>query len=62
MTKDEAKNLKRFKNICNCGGYAYELNGRSEKQPHMERCPQFKEYAEWWEDSHRNDKKNKKNI
>ena len=48
MTKDEAKNLKRFKNICNCGGYAYELNGRSEKQPHMEWCPQFKEYEEWW--------------
>lgn len=48
MTNDEAKNLKFFKNICNCGGCAYELNGRSEKQPHMIWCPQFKEYDEWW--------------
>jgi len=37
-----------FKNYCTCGGYAWQMNGRPEAQPHMEWCPQRQEYAEWW--------------
>lgn len=38
--------------MCNCGGYAWPLNGRPEKQPHMAWCPQAKEYAEWYQALH----------
>lgn len=48
MTHEEAINLRSFKHYCNCGGYAWTMNGRPESQPHMEWCPQFAEYAEWW--------------
>lgn len=47
MTHDEAINLKRFKNGCTCGGYAWTMNGRDPEQPHMAWCPQIHEYAEW---------------
>lgn len=52
MTKTEAENLKSFKNYCNCGGYAYSMNGRPKSQPHMDWCPQKKEYAEWYKAMH----------
>lgn len=48
MTKEEADNLKTFKQYCTCGGYAWQMNGRPESQPHMDWCPQEKEYAEWY--------------
>lgn len=48
MTYDEAKNLKSFKHSCQCGGYAWQMNGRPESAPHMDWCPQRAEYAEWW--------------
>ena len=48
MTKQEAQEMKWFKNTCRCGGYARSLNGRPESQPHMSWCPQFAEYAEWY--------------
>ena len=52
MTRDEAIALKVFKNHCTCGGYAWSLNGRPERQPHMDWCPQAEEYAEWWRAIH----------
>lgn len=48
MTKIEAENLKTFKHRCNCGGYAWTMNGRPENQPHMSWCPQFHEYRIWY--------------
>ena len=47
MTKEEAEQLKMFKNTCTCGGYAWSMNGRPQDQPHVGWCPQAKEYAEW---------------
>ena len=44
----EAENKALFHNHCNCGGYAWTMNGRDERQPHMTWCPQAKEYAEWY--------------
>lgn len=49
-----------FKHYCNCGGYAWPMNGRPQAQPHMTWCPQYHEYAAWFaqrppaapEDSH----------
>jgi hypothetical protein len=55
MTKKEAEGLKSFKNFCTCGGYAWSMNGRPEQQPHMEWCPQFYEYAEWYKAMHSKD-------
>jgi hypothetical protein len=52
VTKDEADKLTSFKNLCNCGGYARSMNGRPENQPHMAWCPQYREYAEWYEAKH----------
>ena len=49
MNLDEAKNLKSFKNYCNCGGYAWSMNGRDRARPHMSWCPQMKEYNEWYD-------------
>lgn len=48
MTHAEAVNLKSFKNYCNCGGAHWQMNGRSEAQPHLDWCPQREEYAEWY--------------
>lgn len=47
MTKEEALALKSFKHYCNCGGYAWQMNGRQEERPHMDWCPQYAEYEEW---------------
>lgn len=32
---EEAKNLKTFKHICTCGGFAWRMNGRNPARPHM---------------------------
>lgn len=48
MNRLEATKLKFFKNTCSCGGYAHSMNGRPESQPHMNWCPQYDEYGEWW--------------
>jgi hypothetical protein len=45
--------MASFKHYCNCGGYAWQMNGRPQEQPHMDWCPQFAEYAEWWATSRR---------
>jgi hypothetical protein len=47
VTYEQAINLKSFQHHCQCGGYAWNFNGRDEEQPHMSWCPQFDEYAEW---------------
>ena len=47
MTYEQAINLKSFKNYCQCGGYACDLNGRDPEQPHMNWCPQLSEWLEW---------------
>lgn len=47
MTQAEALKLKTFKHHCNCGGYAWSMNGRNALNPHMSWCPQRSEYAEW---------------
>ena len=54
MTRDEAVALKVFKNHCTCGGGArnWRQNGRPERQPHMDWCPQAEEYAAWWSAIH----------
>lgn len=52
MTRDEAKAIKAFKNYCNCGGFAWSMNGRSEARPHMSWCPQAEEYNEWYDAMH----------
>ncbi len=52
MTREEAQQLKTFKHHCNCGGYAWTINGRPEAQPHMAWCPQHAEYAEWYRALH----------
>ena len=49
MTYEEAKNLKSFKNYCNCGGSAWNMNGRNPARPHMSWCPQIDEYNEWYD-------------
>lgn len=47
MTREEALALKTFRNYCTCGGYAWQMNGRDRRHPHMAWCPQFEEYAEY---------------
>jgi len=47
MTREEAEEVKTFVHYCTCGGYAWQLNGRREEQPHMTWCPQYEEYAAW---------------
>ena len=49
MKCEEAKNLKSFKNYCNCGGFAWNMNGRNPLYPHDSWCPQKKEHNEWIE-------------
>lgn len=56
MTKDEAQKLTSFKHYCNCGGYAFSMNGRPAKQPHTTWCPQYAEYAEWYAALHGEEK------
>lgn len=47
MNYEQAKNLKRFKNTCNCSGFS-GLNERYKlRHPHMEWCTQYKEWEEW---------------
>lgn len=47
MNPKQASELKYFSNYCNCGGYAYSMNGRNPKHPHMQWCAQFEEFEEW---------------
>jgi hypothetical protein len=56
MTREQAQALKSFKHYCNCGGFAWQMNGRSQEQPHMDWCPQYDEYAEWWAAMHATDR------
>ena len=55
MIKQEAENLISFKNYCNCGGFAFQLNGRPESSPRMHWCPQLEEYEEWYTALHGDD-------
>ena len=41
--------MGNFEHYCTCGGFAWSMNGRPQSQPHMTWCPQYAEYAEWWE-------------
>jgi len=52
VTHQEAVALRSFKNYCMCGGFAWTMNGRPERQPHMDWCQQMQEYAEWWRALH----------
>lgn len=56
MTHQEALDLKTFQHYCNCGGFAWTMNGRPQEQPHMSWCAQFDEYAEYWEALHNTEK------
>lgn len=40
--------VRTFKNYCTCGGFAWQMNGRPESEPHMDWCPQREEYAAWY--------------
>lgn len=37
-----------FKNYCNCGGYASDMNGRNKEHPHMSWCAQYGEWEQYW--------------
>lgn len=39
--------MTTFEHHCTCGGYAWRMNGRDPRQPHMSWCPQAEEYAEY---------------
>ena len=54
MTKEEAQRLRRFDHYCNCGGFAYTMNGRPVSNPHMIWCPQKQQYDEWYKALHSN--------
>ena len=47
MNEGEAKNLKSFKNYCNCGGFAGLSERAKSRHPHMIWCAQAKEWEEW---------------
>lgn len=47
MTYNEAKNLKTFKNYCNCGGFAGLSERAKSRNPHMSWCAQADEWEEW---------------
>ena len=47
MTYDEARNLKTFKNYCNCGGFARLSERAQSRHPHMSWCAQADEWEEW---------------
>lgn len=55
MTKDQAKALISFDELCMCGGYAWTMNGRPESNPHMGWCPQKKQYDAWYKAMHSED-------
>lgn len=38
---------ERFNKPCYCGGYAWNMNGRNPDDPHMNWCPQRKEYLDY---------------
>lgn len=52
MTKEEAESLTTFDEICICGGFAWQLNGRPQADPHMHWCPQKPQYDERYEAMH----------
>lgn len=52
MTREEAENLKTFTHYCTCGGFAWQLNDRPERDPHQRWCPQKEEYIEWYDALH----------
>lgn len=56
MTPKEARELRTFKNYCNCGGFAYTMNGRNPQDPHMHWCAQRAEWLEWSEAMKKQDK------
>lgn len=45
---EPANKPETFQNYCTCGGYAWQMNGRPEAQPHTTWCPQREEYARWF--------------
>jgi hypothetical protein len=45
---EPANKTETFENYCTCGGFAWQMNGRPEAQPHMTWCPQREEYARWF--------------
>ena len=47
MTYEEAKELKRFKNSCNCGGYSGLSDRAKSRHPHLPWCFQHDEWEEW---------------
>lgn len=48
MGKKLTNTISTFENYCNCGGFAWSLNGRDPASPHMNWCPQYDEYQKWW--------------
>ena len=52
MNKEEAQKLKTFKNYCICGGFAWSMNDRDKRRPHMSYCPQREEYNQWYDALH----------
>lgn len=47
MTRAEALDLRTFDEYCNCGGYAWTMNGRNPMRPHAGWCPQREQYNAW---------------
>jgi hypothetical protein len=47
MTREDAINLKSFKNYCTCGGYAGMSERAKSRHPHMNWCKQYAEWEEW---------------
>jgi hypothetical protein len=56
MTKEQAEQLKTFDHYCTCGGFAWQLNGRSKENPHMSWCPQKQQYDAWYTALHNDHK------
>lgn len=52
MTREEALALRTYTHTCTCGGYAFSLNGRDPRRPHMEYCLQREQYNEWYDALH----------
>ena len=57
MTKEEAKTLATFEHECTCGGFAWQMSGRPQEQPHMNWCPQYDEYGDWYQALHGGDRR-----
>ena len=47
MTREDAINLKSFRNYCTCGGYAGLSERAQSRHPHLDWCPQRDEWEEW---------------